>query len=115
MLSSQATQVFNPPPTQKPSLHQMSTMSSSPASLTQLAKSILASAQLLEEFLSSNNLPQPSFDASGPKNFPAGADNAEIHAARHALLDATRKLRDLVTYPTDTLRWMIMNVSNVGR
>jgi len=90
------------------------TMSSSSASLTQLAKGILANAQIIEGFLSSNNLPQPSFGANGPKDFPVGAGYTEIHAARHALIDATKELRDLVIYPTDTLKWMIMNVSNVG-
>ncbi|RFU32348.1 hypothetical protein B7463_g3998, partial [Scytalidium lignicola] len=84
-------------------------MSNSPASLTQLAKSILANAQIIEDFLSSNNLPQPSFDVKGPKDFPVGTEHAEIHVARHALIDATRELRNLIIGPVDTLKWMTMN------
>lgn len=86
-------------------------MAHSTLSLVQLAKSILANAQIIEAHISSNNLPQPSFNSDGPKDFPVNTAQTEIHAARHALIDATNELRDLIIGPTDKLRWMIMNVS----
>ncbi|KAH8881982.1 S-adenosyl-L-methionine-dependent methyltransferase [Thozetella sp. PMI_491] len=81
---------------------------SAAASLTQLAQTILAKAQALEDFLSSEKLPQPSFEASGPKAFPVGPEHSEIHAIRHALIDATKDLQNLVAYPADQLKWTIM-------
>ncbi|GLI78315.1 hypothetical protein PoHVEF18_006626 [Penicillium ochrochloron] len=79
-------------------------------SLTELAKSILEDAQTLDSFLSSHNLPQPSFAADGVKDFPVGTEHADIHVIRHRLIDATKELRDLVVGPKDTIKWMIMNV-----
>ncbi|KAJ5786870.1 uncharacterized protein N7503_012082 [Penicillium pulvis] len=78
-------------------------------SLTELAKSILEDAQTLDSFLSSHNLPQPSFAADGVKDFPVSTEHADIHAIRHRLIDATKELRDLVVGPKDTIKWMIMN------
>ncbi|KAJ5535674.1 hypothetical protein N7513_008860 [Penicillium frequentans] len=78
-------------------------------SLTELAKSILEDAQILDSFLSSHNLPRPSFAADGVKDFPVGTEHADIHVIRHRLIDATKELRDLVVGPKDTIRWMIMN------
>lgn len=88
-------------------------MQSSP-SLTELAKSILEDSQAIDSFLSSHNLPQPSFASDGIKDFPVGTEHADIHAIRHRLIDATRELRDLVICPKDTIKWMIMNVSNLN-
>jgi hypothetical protein len=89
----------------------MSTPSYTPPSLTKLAESILANSKVIESFLFTNNLPQPSFDANGPKNFPVGVEHTEIYNARNALVDATKELRDLVIGPRDTLNWMAINVS----
>lgn len=83
-------------------------------SLTELARSILEDAQTLDIFLSSHNLPQPSFAADGVKDFPVGTEHAEIHIIRHRLIDATKELRDLIVGPKDTIKWMIMNVSNLN-
>lgn len=82
-------------------------------SLTQLAKSILEDAQTIDNFLSSNNLPRPSFAAESLKDFPVSTEHADIHTIRHRLIDATKELRDLVIGPKDTIKWMIMNVSNL--
>jgi hypothetical protein len=43
-----------------------------------------------------------------------GTEHADIHAIRHRLIDATKELRDLVIGPKDTIKWMIMNVSNLN-
>lgn len=85
-------------------------MASTTSSLVQLAESILAQTKKLDEYLASHKLPQPSFDANGPTTFPASPEEADINAVRHKLIDATKELRDLVTYPSDTLKWMIMTV-----
>ncbi|KAF7594770.1 hypothetical protein BBP40_008477 [Aspergillus hancockii] len=68
-------------------------------------------AQVIDNFLSSHNLPQPSFDLNSPKAFPVGSEHTDVHAIRHRLIDTTNQLRDLVTCPKDPIKWMIMNVS----
>jgi len=89
----------------------MKTMSSSEQPLIKLAENILANTKTIENFLVSNNLPEPSFSADGPTDFPVGIDHAEIQNARNAVIDATKELRDLIIGPRDMLRWMIINVS----
>ena len=86
-------------------------MSSTNQSLTQIAESILANTKTIENFFASSNLPELSFSARGPKDFPVGVEHTEIHNARDALIDATKELRDLLIGPTDMLRWMSVNVS----
>jgi hypothetical protein len=83
---------------------------SSLSALSALADKISKSAKTIEKFLQENNLPEPSFDADGPKAFPVGDQHPEILAARDELIDSTQELRDLVVGPTDTIKWRTMTV-----
>lgn len=80
------------------------------STLTALAARIAKSAEAIESFLKENQLPEPSFEADGPKNFPVTDKNPEILAARDELIDCTQELRDLVVGPTDTIKWRTMVV-----
>ncbi|KAH7376879.1 S-adenosyl-L-methionine-dependent methyltransferase [Plectosphaerella cucumerina] len=78
------------------------------STLTALAARIAKSAEVIDSFLKENQLPEPSFEADGPKNFPVTDKNPEILAARDELIDCTQELRDLVVGPTDTIKWRTM-------
>lgn len=104
-----ATTIFpEKKPTQKQSLP---IMSQPPPSLTLLAERISKSTETIESFLKDKQLPAPSFDADGPKTFPATDENPDILAARDELIDCTQELRDLVVGPTDTIKWRTMTVN----
>lgn len=73
------------------------------SSLTEIASTVSANAQLIEQFLTSNGIPQPSFELGGPPAFPVPPSAAHIYEARDLLLDAAIKLTNLVRGPVDTL------------
>lgn len=77
--------------------------------LSELAALIAEKATYLECFLDDNNLPHPSFVPDGPSQFPVTSLQGEASAARFALIDAAKDLRNLVTGPKDTLRWIALN------
>lgn len=86
---------------------------SNSSSLTEIASTISANAQLIEEFLNFNGLPQPSFALDGPPGFPVPPSAAHIYQAHDLLLDAARKLTDLVRGPVDSLFEVAARVSIV--
>lgn len=88
----------------------MTSASAAAPRLSELAALISEKAAYLERYLDDNNLPQPSFRANGPNTFPVEATAVEASAARFALIDAAKDLRDLVVGPRDTLRWLVLNV-----
>lgn len=64
----------------------------------------------LASYIKEHNLPEPSFSVDGPAQvLPATADDRGQNA-RLALISATQELNDLVTGPTEKLRWMTRNV-----
>lgn len=77
-------------------------MSTSP-SLTEFASTIAANAQLIDEFMTSKNIPKPSFALDGPPGFPVPPNVAHIHQARESLLDAARQLTSLALGPVESL------------
>jgi hypothetical protein len=81
--------------------------------LSELAAIISQKAAYLENYLEEHNLPQPSFSADGPSSFPVAATAQEASAARFALIDAAKDLRDLVVGPEDTLKWLVLNVHHI--
>ncbi|KAL9084818.1 MAG: hypothetical protein Q9165_007886 [Trypethelium subeluteriae] len=72
--------------------------------LEDLAQKIANSAKIVSEHLSSNNLPQPSFDAGAPLQWPKLP--SEVFEARNELRDASKKLHDLATGPRNLLTWL---------
>ncbi|CAG8212627.1 unnamed protein product [Penicillium salamii] len=71
--------------------------------LNELAGSILTNAQLVSTYLRSEGHPVPSFGRdSAPKAVPASAPG-EVQAAREALLDASMKMFQLASGPSEYL------------
>ncbi|KAI9838008.1 MAG: hypothetical protein M1819_006162 [Sarea resinae] len=79
-------------------------MGSSSSPLLDLAAEVSTAAKTISEYLTSQNLPQPSFDADGPATFPVPPSNTEIQRARLALIEASHALHDLAVGPTDSIK-----------
>ncbi|KAK2616920.1 hypothetical protein QQS21_000008 [Conoideocrella luteorostrata] len=80
-----------------------SVSSNSTSPLLRLADDIHAGAKIFAEALKANGLPDPSFDADGPtRAVPAEAPQS-IHDACNAIADASFKLFQLVTGPSELL------------
>ena len=73
------------------------------STIAQLASSIATNIAIVNEFLTSNNLPTPSFDEDGPSRSLIPQDASEIEAARVAVIDDALKLRNLMLGPRDYL------------
>jgi hypothetical protein len=80
-------------------------------SIVELAQKLIENVTIVSEFLTTQNLPHPSFSASGPLEFPVPADHVEIHVARHEALEASMMLHNLLLYPRDQSRFLITEVS----
>jgi len=79
------------------------------SSLIELAATITREAEKLNNYLKESGDPFPSFDVDGPSNFPKLPD--EIQKSREEVWRATNELGQLVTGPTEILRWMAWDVS----
>ncbi|KAI9713788.1 MAG: hypothetical protein M1820_000518 [Bogoriella megaspora] len=73
------------------------------STISELAASIAANTALVSDFLSSKNIPTPSFTVDAPSSSQIPSDALEIEAARVAVIDDTLKLRDLMLGPRDYL------------
>jgi hypothetical protein len=78
-------------------------------SLVELAKIITRESEKLEKYLKESGSPMPGFGIDGPANFPSLP--AHIKRSREEVVRATKELEDLVTGPTEKLRWMAWDVS----
>lgn len=76
--------------------------------LEHLAQEISTATAVLQHFLSSNGLPEPSFTKDAPLAFPSGPE--EIQTARRTLREVSKELYDLVTGPSEHIRWLACNV-----
>jgi hypothetical protein len=83
------------------------------ASISELADSIKANANILEEYLKTNNLPPPSFDVNGPTNITIPTNELKVLKARGAVVSAAQELRNLVLGPTAVL--MSIDVSSTSQ
>lgn len=77
-------------------------------SLVELAKIITRESEKLEKYLKESGSPMPGFDVDSPANFPKLPD--EMKKAREEIVRATKELGDLVTGPTESVRWMAWDV-----
>ncbi|KAF8242344.1 S-adenosyl-L-methionine-dependent methyltransferase [Wilcoxina mikolae CBS 423.85] len=74
--------------------------------LSALAAEISKHAAILDSYIADNDLPDPSFSADGPLDFPIPSTaSPELRASRTALLEATKCLFDLTTGPTTAIGW----------
>ena len=79
------------------------------SSIVELAAIITQETEKLDSYLKHAGAPAPGFDVDSPLYFPKLPD--EIKKAREEIVKATRELGDLVTGPTENLRWMAWDVS----
>jgi len=79
--------------------------------ILELANIISTNTQKLQNYIDKNNLPQPTFDADGPADFPIPHDDEELRIARLAVIDATSRLHDLTVGATQSIRWSCWAVS----
>lgn len=77
--------------------------------LIELAATITRETEKLDRYIKESGAPEPSFDVDGPLNFPQLEE--EVKRAREEVVRATKELGDLVTGPTESVRWMAWDVS----
>ncbi|KAF2672645.1 S-adenosyl-L-methionine-dependent methyltransferase [Microthyrium microscopicum] len=82
-------------------------MSTHLSQLAQLAAEISKSAKQLDEYLTTNNLPQPSFEIDAPVNYDYIVD-PEARQAQLSLANAGRKLFLLMQSPTESFKFNVM-------
>ncbi|KIW30649.1 uncharacterized protein PV07_06377 [Cladophialophora immunda] len=76
-------------------------------SLVDIATEILEAAKALQHGLDEKSLSQPSFEATGPRDYHDAAAYPEIVRARARLLDASQSIFALARGPTETLRALV--------
>lgn len=81
------------------------------SSMVELAAIITKQTEILDRYLKESGSPSPGFDFDSPVNFPKLPD--EIKKAREEVVRASKELTDLVTGPTESVRWMAWDVSFV--
>ena len=69
-----------------------------------LASVISTNTAAVEEYLSTKNLPRPSFNVDAPSKSLVPREAVEIEAARLAVIEATSKLRNLMLGPREFLQ-----------
>jgi hypothetical protein len=98
----------SPPPTLK-TIVVNDVAKHSTSSLIELAQTITRETEKVNRHLKDNGIQAPSFDVDSQANFPKL--EGEIKRAREEIIRATRELGDLVTGPTESVRWMAWDVS----
>ncbi|EKD17354.1 O-methyltransferase [Drepanopeziza brunnea f. sp. 'multigermtubi' MB_m1] len=88
----------------------LSARSSSSSQLVELAATIARETAKLDAYMQASGLPTPSFDVNGPLNFPRLND--EMQKAREEVIKAAKELGDLMTGPTETVRWMAWDLTD---
>ncbi|KKK26968.1 hypothetical protein ARAM_007096 [Aspergillus rambellii] len=83
-------------------------------SIIDIAQQITSNAGVIDNYIKSNGLKPLSWDSDADLEFPNPNNDPTIDAARFALIEDTRKLRDLMLGPTDLMRelsWRQMDIS----
>lgn len=82
-------------------------MASPQRSLTEVARSILQQAEIVESQLSAASLPQPSSSPDSPLIYPSSASDPDLFAARMSLIDLLNTMLPLVRGPAEHLRTLV--------
>ncbi|KAG0650142.1 Chlorophenol O-methyltransferase [Hyphodiscus hymeniophilus] len=85
-------------------------MKPSTTSMVELAAIITRETTKLEKYLEVNGIPVPGFDVDSPANFPKLPE--DMKKAREEIVRASKELGDLVTGPTESVRWMAWDHNN---
>lgn len=72
--------------------------------IAELSTIISENTQQVTDYLHHNGLPFPSFSAEAPTTSLIAPEASEIENARLAVIDATRRLRNLMLGPQDYLQ-----------
>lgn len=88
-------------------------MASSLSLLSQIAANISANAAKLEEYLKTNNLPQPSFGLDAPLGYENLLKDPQVARARAALVNDGKKLQLLMLGPAEAGRVFGLNVHSI--
>ncbi|KAI9681694.1 MAG: hypothetical protein M1822_007046 [Bathelium mastoideum] len=78
----------------------------------ELAHKIPTSAKVVSDYLTSERLPQPSFEVDAPLQWPQLP--SDVFGARSELRDATKKLHDLATGHRNLLTWFTNSWTNIA-
>jgi len=79
--------------------------------IVELAAEISKHAAVLNDYITTKNLPQPSFEKDGPPISPIPKTESSIEQSRVALIEASRAIHDLAMGPTESLLWTALAVS----
>ena len=85
--------------------------STSSPRLTELSTLIAQKTAQIESYLDAKGLPLPSFDANAPVELGIAREDEDVQKIRIELLDLIKELRDLITGPTDLVRYLAWDVS----
>ncbi|KAL8702456.1 MAG: hypothetical protein Q9201_004380 [Fulgogasparrea decipioides] len=75
-----------------------------PEDIVKLSNIIKDNTQRVADYLSTRNLPFPSFGVNGPSGSSIPADAEDVELARQEIVEATQKLQDLMLGPRDYLQ-----------
>jgi hypothetical protein len=75
-------------------------MAVSSPSLIELASKISAAASVIDDYLTKNNIPKPSFDVNGPTALP---NDPKIQIAKMQMQEALMDMKDLLLGPNSLL------------
>jgi hypothetical protein len=75
-------------------------MSSNPSRIAELAAVVASHTKQIDDHLTANGLPQPSFDTDGPAELQLPP---QLEQARAVVLQATQELNDLLQGPRELL------------
>jgi hypothetical protein len=86
-------------------------MSSPQSRIAELAAAIAQHTQRVDDYLTNNGLPHPSFHVDGPDDFELPP---ELEESRSIILQASQELNDLLQKPKDLLfNHQVRNASNL--
>lgn len=103
-LSSHLSKIYDPLSKADP----RSAKDKSKVSMVELAKIIARESEKLEKYLVESGSELPGFDVNSPVNFPILP--VDVKRSREEIIRATKELGDLVTGPTESVRWMAWDV-----
>lgn len=85
------------------------------STMEKLSSIISANVSIVREYLHSSSYPEPSFDRESPSTTLPAAAPENIRVARQALIEASLKLQQLATGPSEFLPNLAVGVSCVSR
>ncbi len=71
--------------------------------ITELAATIAENTAIVDQYLTANSLPTPTFDVDGPPAVPIPHHETHVLAAQDAVIACTQELHNLMKGPTEML------------